>query len=70
MKQIEDMNLTEMLVELNTEVIKDCLVRVRSGELEKGELGSIITLLKNNKIVEDKKIDSEADLIDELVDEI
>lgn len=69
MKQIEDMTLAEMLTELNQELVKSCLTKVREDGLDRGDLGSIITLLKNNKVVQDKKEHSEADLIDELIDD-
>jgi len=67
MKDLDRMTVTEMLEELNKELIKDCLRKVREDGLDRGDLGSITTLLKNNKVVQEKKEHSESDLIEELV---
>jgi len=68
MIETANMSIDEMLLELNKEVIRECLDKARSGDLDKGDLASMITLLKNNKIIQEKKIHSESDLIDDLID--
>jgi len=63
-------NRLEKLNKLQDLVIDKYIQALEDDEIDAKDLGSVITLLKNNKVVEDKKIFSESDLIDELIDEI
>ena len=63
-------NRLEKLNKLQDLVIDKYIQALEDNEIDAKDLGSVITLLKNNKVVEDKKIFSESDLIDELIDEI
>jgi hypothetical protein len=63
-------NRLEKLNKLQDLVIDKYIQALEDNEIDAKDLGSVITLLKNNKVVEDKKIFSESDLIDGLIDEI
>jgi len=60
------MKRQEKLDKLQDKVIDTLL---SAEELSDKQLATAIILLKNNKIVEDKTIHSEADLIDELTED-
>lgn len=65
------MHITAKLARLNELVIDKYISEIEKNEdLRLTDIQGAITLLKNNKVVEDKKIFSESDLIDELIDEI
>lgn len=55
--------LDELLLDTYIDALKD-------GEIKPSDLGNIVSYLKNNKMVEDKKVHSESDVIDGLIDEI
>ncbi len=63
-------NRLEKLNKLQDLVIDKYIQALEDDEIDAKDLGSVITLLKNNKVVEDRKIFSESDLIDGLIDEI
>ena len=63
-------NRLEKLNKLQDLVIDKYIQALEDDEIDAKDLGSVITLLKNNKVVEDRKIFSESDLIDDLIDEI
>lgn len=64
-------HITAKLARLNELVIDKYISEIEKNEdLRLTDIQGAITLLKNNKVVEDKKIFSESDLIDELIDEI
>lgn len=68
MKHIED-TLDEDLQEIQKLVAKKIRRGLEDDEIEFRDLGSVLGFLKNNKMVQDKKVHSEADLIDELIDD-
>lgn len=64
------MTRREKLERLNDLVIDVAITELESGEVTLKDIAPIITLLKNNQVVEDKKAEfSEADLIEELVED-
>lgn len=50
-------------------VLDNYIKALENNELKAMELGPIITLLKNNKVVQEKAEFSEADLIESLVED-
>lgn len=62
------MTLRQKLEKLNELLIDKCIDMIEEGELKPTDLGSIVTLLKNNKVIEEKRELSEADLIDSLIE--
>lgn len=70
MKQIQDMTKKELLEYAEIELLRVAAEKLEARELDKGDFGSIATLMKNNKMVEEKKIESESDLIDGLIDDL
>ena len=56
----------EMLQDL---VLDSYIDALRTGGIKPMELAPIVTLLKNNKVVQEKQEHSESDLIDDLVDD-
>ena len=63
------MTRREKLEKLNDLVIDEAINQLESGEVSLKDLNSIITLLKNNKVVEEKVEHSESDLIDTLIED-
>ena len=61
------MTRREKLELLNDLVIDEAIKQLESGEVNLKDLNSIITLLKNNKVVEEKQEHDEAELIDNLI---
>lgn len=61
------MTRREKLERLNDLVIDEAIKQLESGEVNLKDLNSIITLLKNNKVVEEKQEHDEAELIDNLI---
>ena len=59
--------LRQKLEMLNELLVDACIENLQDGNLRPNDLGSIVTLLKNNKVVEEKREISESDLIDELI---
>lgn len=51
-------------------VLDNYIEALENNELKAMELGPIITLLKNNKVVQEKAEYSESDLIESLVEEV
>lgn len=69
---MENKNITRaQKFELLQDMVLDTYIEaLANNELKAMELAPIVTMLKNNKVVQEKKEHSEADLIDELVEEI
>jgi len=65
---IKHMNLDQKLKMLNELVIDSLIAGIEAGEIRPLELQGAITLLKNNKIIQENKPHSEADIIDELIE--
>lgn len=61
------MTRREKLELLNDLVIDEAIKQLESGEVNLKDLNSIITLLKNNKVVEEKQEHDEAEVIDNLI---
>lgn len=66
---IIDMPLRQKLEILNELTVDACIDNLVSGKIKQNDLGSIITLLKNNKVVEEKREVSEHDVIDGLIED-
>lgn len=66
--ELNSMPLRAKLEMLNELLVDTCIMNMRSGRMKLNDLGSIVTLLKNNKVVEEKREHSESDLIDSLVE--
>ena len=61
------MTLRSKLELLNELLIDTCIDNLNNNRLKPNDLASIVVLLKNNKVVEEKREQSESDLIDSLV---
>lgn len=64
------MTRLEKLNKLQDLVLDTYIEALQEGELKAMELAPIVTLLKNNKILEDKKVTPESEVIDGLVEEL
>lgn len=51
-------------------VLDSYITALETGGIKPMELAPIVTLLKNNKVIQEKQEHSESDLIDELIDEV
>lgn len=67
-KDTSNMTLRQKLETLNELLVDACIDNLQSGYIKPNDLGAIVTLLKNNKVVEEAREHSEADLIDSLID--
>lgn len=63
------LTLRQKLETLNELLVDACIENLDSGKIKPNDLGAIVTLLKNNKVVEEKREISEADLIDDLIED-
>lgn len=63
----DGMTLRQKLETLNELLVDACIDNLQSNKLKPNDLASIVTLLKNNKVVELTPIHDEGDLIDSLV---
>ena len=61
------MTLSEKLAKLNELVIDSLIEGIEEGDIKPMELQGAITLLKKNKVVQERQEESEADVIDSLV---
>lgn len=56
-------------LELLDELLMNTYIEVlQEGQLRANDLGAVVTYLKNNKVVQEKKEHSESDLIDSLIE--
>lgn len=60
--------LRQKLEILNELLVDECIDNLSSGKMKPNDLGAIVTLLKNNKVVEEKREESESDVIDSLIE--
>ena len=65
---MREQTLRAKLERLNELLVDACIENIEGGQLRPNDLGAIVTLLKNNKVVEEKRELSESDLIDELIE--
>ncbi len=65
----ENLTRSQKFELLQDMVLDTYLDALENGELKAMELAPIVTMLKNNKVVQEKKEHSESDLIDELIEE-
>lgn len=63
------MSKSQKLKMLDDKLLDSYIIAMDDGDLKPLELGAVVTYLKNNKEVAEKKEHDEAELIDELVDE-
>jgi len=68
-ERLKGMTKAQKLRELDDLLLDSYIGAMEEGNLKPLELGAVVTYLKNNKEVAEKKEHSEADLIDELVEE-
>ena len=61
------MSVRQKLEFLNEKLIDTCIDNLSSGKIKPNDLGAVVTLLKNNKVVEEKREESESDIIDALI---
>lgn len=62
-------SLRQKLEMLNELLVDECIGNLSTGKTKPNDLGAIVTLLKNNKVVEEKRELSESDIIDDLVEQ-
>jgi len=63
----KELSRREKLERLNDLVIDTAIAQLEAEEVGIKDLGSIITLLKNNSVIDEQKQYSEAEFIDSLV---
>ncbi len=63
------MTLRQKLEALNELLVDACIENLSSGKIKPNDLGAIVTLLKNNKVIEEKREVTESDLIEELIED-
>lgn len=69
--KLEGMSKRQKFAYLDSLVLDNYITALATGGISPIELAPIVTYLKNNKTVQDKKEEeSEADIIDGLIDEI
>ena len=69
--KLSKMSKGQKFAELDGLVLDNYIIALTVGKISPIELAPIVTYLKNNKVIQDKKEEeSEADVIDELVDEV
>lgn len=61
------LTLREKLESLNELLVDACIDNLQNNKIKPNDLGAIVTLLKNNKVIEEKREHSESDLIDSLI---
>lgn len=66
---LSKLSKAEKLKLLDENLLDSYIIAMESGDLKPMELGAVVTYLKNNKEIAEKKEHSEADLITELVQE-
>jgi hypothetical protein len=67
---LTEQELRNRLKRLNELLVETCIENLEQGRIKPNDLGAIVTLLKNNKVVSEKEEElSEADIIDGLVEE-
>lgn len=59
--------LRQKLEILNELLVDECIDNLSTGKIRPNDLGAIVTLLKNNKVVEEKREESESDIIEDLI---
>lgn len=62
-----DKTLRQKLEILNELLVDECINNLSTGKIRPNDLGAIVTLLKNNKVVEEKREESESDIIEDLI---
>lgn len=67
-EKLKEMPLRAKLEMLNGLLVDTCIMNMSQGQMRMNDLGSIVTLLKNNKVVEEKRELSESDIIDGLIE--
>lgn len=68
-KRLSGMSKRQKFAELDSLVLDSYIVALSVGKISPIELAPIVTYLKNNKVVQDtKEEESEADLIDGLIE--
>ena len=63
----KNLTLRQKLELLNELLVDTCIENLESNKMKPNDLGSIVSLLKNNKVVELTPPHDESDLIDSLV---
>lgn len=66
---LSKLSKSEKLKLLDDNLLDSYIIAMESGDLKPMELGAVVTYLKNNKEVAEKKEHSESDLIETLVEE-
>ena len=70
-KKLEGMSKRQKFAYLDSLVLDNYITALSTGGISPIELAPIVTYLKNNKTVQDAKDEeSEADVIDSLIDEV
>ena len=60
--------LRAKLERLNELLIDRCIDNLESGKVKPNDLGAIVTLLKNNKVIEERREITESEILDGLID--
>ena len=64
----DGMTLRQKLEALNELLVDACIENLQSKSIKPNDLGAIVTLLKNNKVVEIEKEITESEIIDSLIE--
>ncbi len=68
-KDTSNMTLRQKLELLNELLVDTCIDNMQNNRMKLNDLGSIVTLLRNNKVIEEKREVTESDLIEELIED-
>lgn len=69
--KLSGMNKRQKFAQLDGLVLDNYIIALSIGKISPIELAPIVTYLKNNKVVQDsKEEESEADVIDDLVEDV
>ena len=68
---ISDMSKMEKLSLLDDLIMDNYIKIMQKGQLKANDLGAVVTYLKNNKVVQEKKAEeTESDVIDSILKEV
>ena len=69
--KLSKLSKREKFAELDSLVLDNYIIALSIGKISPIELAPIVTYLKNNKVVQDSKVEeTEADIIEDMVEEV
>ena len=65
---VTGLSLRQKLEVLNELLVDSCIANLSTGIIKPNDLGAIVTLLKNNKVIEERRELSESEILDGLIE--